>query len=47
MERESTREELTLLDLVRAVQDEAEDDHEVVATLKHLLDPRADRSKRV
>jgi hypothetical protein len=47
MERESPREELTLLDLIRAVQDEAQDDREVVATLKHLLDPRGDRSKRI
>lgn len=47
MERESIREELTLFDLVRAVQDEAEDDREVLATLRHLLDPPGDRSKRI
>ena len=34
-----TREErLTLLDLVSAVQDAAEDDAEVVATLRHMVD---------
>jgi len=37
MEREPSREEFTLLDLVQAVQDEANDDREVVATLTHLL----------
>ena len=37
MEREASREELTLLDVVHAVQDEANDDREVVATLTHLL----------
>ena len=47
MERESVREELTLLDLVRAIQDEAENDREVVATLQHLLDPRGDGNKRI
>lgn len=37
MERSASHTELTLLDLVQAVQDEANDDREVVATLTHLL----------
>ena len=37
MERSASHTELTLLDLVQAVQDEANDDREVVATLAHLL----------
>jgi len=37
MEREASREEFTLLDVVYAVQDEANDDGEVIATLTHLL----------
>ena len=43
MEREASREEFTLLDLVHAVQDEADDDREVVATLVHLLAASANR----
>lgn len=39
-------EEITLLDLIHAIQDEAENDREVVATLEHLLEQRSERSKR-
>jgi hypothetical protein len=46
MDFESTKEAITLLDLIHVVQDESENDREVVATLSHLLDPRRDRSKR-
>jgi hypothetical protein len=42
MDRESSRAEFTLLDLVLAVQDEAGSDREVVATLAHLLDSDSD-----
>ena len=42
MDRESSRAQLTLLDLIVAVQDEAESDREVVATLGHLLDSDSD-----
>jgi len=37
MARESSREKFMLLDLIHAIQDEAKDDREVVATLQHLL----------
>jgi len=43
MDWDSAQEEITLLDLIHAVQDEAENDREVVATLRHLLDPRSER----
>jgi hypothetical protein len=46
MDFEATKEAITLLDLIHAVQDESENDREVVATLSHLLDPRLDRSNR-
>jgi hypothetical protein len=42
MEREAWQVEFSLLDLVQAVQDEANDDGEVVATLVHLLAERCE-----
>ena len=39
MHSELTRDRFTLLDVILAVQDEANDDREAVAALMHLLDP--------